>query len=99
MKPPHAATLALVGWYLMVPPLRTYTNNPRSFRHWSTEASFDSAADCETAAADWQARMRKARGCDRNPNIVVGGEDCGPFELFLESYQCVATDDPRLKDK
>jgi hypothetical protein len=46
----HAAALALVGWYLMVP---LPGNDPipnagvRSFLKWIHLQSFDSAAECE----------------------------------------------------
>ena len=46
----HAA-LALLGWYLMVPPLNTYLNNPKSFRGWNAQGSYDTARECESAAA------------------------------------------------
>jgi hypothetical protein len=44
----NAAALALVGWYLIVPPIRAdqvLTNI--SFRWWTVSESFDSAAACE----------------------------------------------------
>jgi hypothetical protein len=37
MKPRHVAALALVGWYLMVPPL---------VPQWTILDSFDSAEEC-----------------------------------------------------
>ena len=49
MKMRHAAVLALVGWYLMGPPLDTkngviYFDTPISA--WSTAGVFDAAAEC-----------------------------------------------------
>jgi len=50
MKPCYAAALALVGWYLMGPPLTSpdsdkyETQAPLS--RWETIASFDTAAQC-----------------------------------------------------
>jgi hypothetical protein len=44
MKPRHAAALALVGWYLMVPPSE-HVNLPIS--RWNHIASFDTADKCE----------------------------------------------------
>jgi len=84
-----------MGWYLMVPPLRTYLNNPQSFRGWLTQGSYDSAKECESAAAQWQQQMRELRGCDKTETHTQT-KDCTLFELWLEAYQCVATNDPRL---
>ena len=93
MKLLHSAVLTLLGWYLMVPPPRTYLNNPHSFRGWVTQGSYDSAKECEDAAAQWQQQMREFRGCEITNTRTKG---CTPFELWLEAYQCVATNDPRL---
>ena len=54
MKLRHAAELALVGWYLMVPPIplnrfRVDIDAPSS--KWEHYQSFDSAEDCESIHA------------------------------------------------
>jgi hypothetical protein len=45
----HAAALALVGWYLMMPPIgsdgKIYYNAPIS--QWHINSSYDKAAECE----------------------------------------------------
>jgi hypothetical protein len=49
MKLRHAAALALVGWYLMVPMLDKATGEVQSkypLFWWSTSASFDTAVAC-----------------------------------------------------
>ncbi len=57
MKIRHAAALALVGWYLMVPPPQTDPVNglPNGapnllarFRYWRNEGSFDTAKECNS---------------------------------------------------
>jgi hypothetical protein len=65
----HAAALALVGWYLMIPPLPTtsgwFSNNsgPAPISQWKLWASFDSAMLCEAyRGADdstWLDRVRR----------------------------------------
>ena len=50
MKPRHAATLALVGWYLMVPPHDPdgqHANPKGPLSQWHILASFDSADECQ----------------------------------------------------
>jgi hypothetical protein len=54
VKPGYAAALALVGWYLMEPPLRSYENEPfadlrASLSLWQVRGTFDSAIDCAKA--------------------------------------------------
>ena len=51
MKPRHAAALALVGWYLMVPPPVIHSSVPvdtdAPLSKWGIFSAHDSAADCE----------------------------------------------------
>ena len=78
MKLHHAAALALVGWYLMMP-LPPIAHNTRSINpdslfaaplsRWSIIRTFPTQKECETY------------------------RDANPMEL------CVASDDPRLKEK
>ena len=62
MRSRHAAALALVGWYLMTPPLRSPqsvhwnegkpqqdTLTPAPLSQWRTVNSFDSASECREA--------------------------------------------------
>jgi len=88
MKPRHAAALALVGWYLMVPPRNLHpfvkgdsvdTTAPLS--KWIHLASSDSAKECETRKAEYL-------------NTVAQDRDLAQFAVDAE---CIATDDPRLK--
>ena len=65
MKPRHAAALALVGWYLMMPPMTCrpsiQINTPLS--HWEISSSYDTADECEKCgwlqAAGWLMLMAK----------------------------------------
>ena len=91
MKVSHTVALALVGWYLMVPPLigpnyAIKSNAP--FSQWVIVQTFNTAGDCEREKAARKAKIlpgTAARG------VVPYCRDC-----FL---QCIATDDPRLKAK
>ena len=83
----HAAALALVGWYLMLPP-----PNPRAFGgvdddapivQWKLFDSYDSAMECKMAAE----------------RMVASGDSTGVVEAQLKQARCIATDDPRLKEK
>jgi len=71
VKPRHAAALALVGWYLMVPPVdrqrRLLTDKP--FTIWDRLETFDSAHACK----EWLASLLK--------NLK------GPFQNFEQAVQ------------
>ena len=85
----HAAALALVGWYLIVPPATGDSfdkNAPVS--KWRQPAAFDSAADCEqyrTEAIETFQKKTDANG-EYNVSLYIAG-------------RCVTSDDPRLKEK
>jgi hypothetical protein len=85
MKPRHAAALALVGWYLLVPP-RTRTwwigeeryDDATPLSRWTIERSFDKAERCEAARLTTQ-------------------QQAGDAAIRMNHAVCVASDDPRLK--
>ena len=58
MKPRHAAALALVGWYLMRPPLphlnahATHTDTAASLSRWIAVKTFPTQKECEAHRAN-----------------------------------------------
>ena len=98
----HAVALALVGWYLIRPPV-TKTCPPRGFpcttnvdvnaplNRWHVDLHFDSAEECDDRVSSLHARW--------------SGEDLSerPLDAFMAAVdghaQCVASDDLRLKEK
>jgi hypothetical protein len=48
MKPRHAAALALIGWYLLLPPKEGLIVKPAApMRDWKIEQSFKTIRECE----------------------------------------------------
>jgi hypothetical protein len=107
MNPRHAAALALVGWYLLIPPVFSpMGNHPRAFNDlsaslnkWDIQASFESETSCvkekERIRNEAPLRLKFAHehpDQDHNGNIVAVAE-------AWQRSECVATDDPRLKGK
>jgi hypothetical protein len=90
----HAATLALVGWYLMIPPVvcekgkcNTELNAP--FSQWRrSKKSVGSESDCEEARPRVRAAVDTAI-----KNVSTRPE----YDKALASGLCVSSDDPRLK--
>jgi hypothetical protein len=89
----HAATLALVGWYLMLPPAGSVESrrNPSTGFYvaystqpldaWEIAGSYGTAAACRTALE--QANQLARQDCP----------DCSAVAA------CIASNDPRLKSK
>jgi hypothetical protein len=84
----HATTLALVGWYLMIPP-KVIEDSARHMHvlgsflsQWSILESFDTAKECETRVAETRKELL---------GMQITLEEARP--LFAE---CIASDDPRL---
>lgn len=93
----YAPALALVVWYLMIPPPSPYMSPPvdldAPLSTWSLYSEDDTISECEqelvTIYTDAKTELVA------NPADEV---DRLQFHQF-ESSQCVASDDPRLKEK
>ncbi len=86
MKFCHAAALALVGWYLMQPPMLSSggEDHSASLAKWAIIGSFDAAKECEA----YRDRHIKAF-------LPFIGQNDKKREVLLDST-CIATEDPRL---
>jgi hypothetical protein len=93
MNPRHAATLALVGWYLMMPvcygsrdTLTLREDLPLS--KWTVWQSFDSADGCETVLRETRKKYK---------HFIRGPESDDQKRGVLSGLaQYIASDDPRL---
>ena len=91
MKLHHAAALALVGWYLMMPPWGKL-NAPLS--EWVIYQSFDSAEVCAVARkalVDYQANYQGMA-------MTLITQSGGNLQFDGSMATCIATDDPRLRE-
>jgi hypothetical protein len=97
MKPRHAAALALVGWYLMVPPIISHAPKPdlsAPKSKWSAYGPFSSQGECErrhrkmiTYGDSFQFRARMK---------ILSSESALDDELkCLAAGHCILRDDPR----
>lgn len=86
MKPRHAAALALVGWYLMTPPLYKdgELDEKAPLKEWTIINSFDTATECSESVIETSRQMN----ADTTTSNVVRRR------LMLSA--CISTDDPRL---
>ena len=89
----HVARLALVGWYLMLPPIGSVESrrNPSTGSYvaystqplntWEIAGSYGTAAECKTAVE--QANQLARQDCPECSAVA----------------SCIASNDPRLKAK
>jgi|SRR5208337_782905 len=98
----HAAALALVGWYLMVPPVvqpsggEEMADPSAPLSKWVNRGTFDSARKCDEALQRFQFDIQS------NYQSAVGEAlTDSEFQRIRQasSAKCVAKDDPRLKEK
>jgi hypothetical protein len=102
----HAAALALVGWYLLIPPVfspmgdhpRAFNDLNASLNRWDIQASFDSETSCvkekERIRNEAPLRLKFAHehpDQDQNGNIVAVAE-------AWQRAECIASDDPHLRE-
>ena len=97
MKSRHAAALALVVWYLMLPPPLLHGNPPVDLEapvsKWRLFSIHESAAECEKGLVAFY-KSAKAE------LIANPADERDRIQFYqLESSQCVASDDPRLKER
>jgi len=81
----HAAAFALVGWYLMVPPLAPggkEIDTRAKLSQWAPSLAFERADDC-TKSLD--ALMKRAATHAAHLNVSQ-----------VQHSRCISTDDPRL---
>jgi hypothetical protein len=81
----HAAVLALIGWYLMVPPP---PNN--DYEQLAPKAALSSWVEID----DFSTLRQCKNGIERALNENVSAEIMVDFGLL----RCVASNDPRLKE-
>ncbi len=101
----HATALAIVAWYLMIPPIGAdYKVDARApMLEWRRSVKFDSEKECEASLKDviqhpttpdeYQAAARATLKARMHP--ISQAE----MTKRTAESQCVAADDPRLKAK
>ena len=94
----HAAALALVGWYLMVPPPQSFENHKLGppdlmapLSSWRQEDQFDRVKDCEGS-------MLKTKVYFANLKTNGDAGIVNNVKAWMGA-RCIASDDPRLKGK
>ena len=88
MRLRHAATLGLVGWYLLVPLTKDGRfDGSAPLTNWQVLKSFGSSSDCENG------RRAILRGTDQPSDLLHVYAHYGAIRS-----RCIASDDQRLKE-
>jgi hypothetical protein len=88
MKLRHAAALALVGWYLLAPPLyKGEVDEKAPLKEWTVLQSFGTVTEC----SQWLSVLLHKANLDPATRTVV--------KHRLLAASCMSSDDPRLKRK
>ena len=102
----HAAALALIGWYLIVPPDSTVPHSVDAaapISRWSRVATFESADDCKRTLMQLQGQSRDLTQIDKTGKLRrFKKRQAADPELArsrVDHATCVATGNPRLKKK
>jgi hypothetical protein len=106
MKPRHAAALALVGWYLMMPPqdLRVpgdEIEETAPLSRWIMAGSYDSADECAAVQSKLLSGMSPSETAKVKADLKKHGKEWSGelYKKRVYASQCISTDDPRLKDR
>jgi hypothetical protein len=106
MNARHAAALALVGWYVMSPPIvNGHVQASAPVEQWNAVYSVQSARDCKSRLNSLHANLPKlaaniASGHSQLPALSAGDRARLLQKInALALSQCIAEDDPRLKSK
>jgi hypothetical protein len=104
----HAAALALVGWYLMVPPIEPDVRKMKAtsgawvFNYdapigtWLLSRSFDTAAECQNRRMELWRDGEAVERLHKPPQSLTLNEAA---RIAGMKAQCIASNDPRLNDK
>ena len=97
MKLRHTAALVLVGWYLMIPPpvpgALTVPDVGAFLGDWFIKSAFDTAKECE----DYHSRIMESTKKDLPRKNQLPKTPTAYVATAMLWSQCVASDDPRLK--
>jgi hypothetical protein len=98
----HAAALALVGWYLLMPPVvdegdTAKVDHSVPLSQWYRG---DRVYETQSACEETNARFRAIGESHKNWIGPSGSVAAANHRYVLMTNQrCIATDDPRLKEK
>ena len=104
LKSCHAAALAFVGWYLMMPPdsakVPHSVDSEAPLSRWIIVATYDTQDNCEKALADIQHKEQDPIELDKTGKLArFQKHDDARGKARAMNAGCVESDDFRLRGK
>jgi hypothetical protein len=110
MKPCHAAALALVVWYLMMPPMCAdhhdwpCRKSTAPVGQWTIRDKFDREQECNAKLSGWRGRTRPTVACASGFETCWGELSPHEHRILIDEEdakfaKCISSDDPGLKAK
>ncbi len=101
MKFRHAAALALVGWYLLMPPIvmegeKAKVDGSVPLSQWHHVRVYETQSACEEENAKLRAIAESHKNWIGPSGSVAAAND---RYVLLTNQRCIATNDQRLKSK
>jgi hypothetical protein len=98
LKPRHAAALALVGWYLITPPVTGNSDADMGVKIGAPFSEWDIVDSYDTAAQSRDGLSGNVKSFEHEQwSATVAERDRKAIITAAQSARCIATDDPRLK--
>jgi hypothetical protein len=104
LKSRHLAALAIVGWFLMMPPdsakIPHDVDSDTPISRWIVVTSFDTEDNCEKALTDLQNSQQDPVTLDKTGKLKrLQKNDAALGKARAVNAACLASDDIRLKSK
>jgi hypothetical protein len=104
LKSRHLAALALVGWYLMMPPdsakIPHDVDSEVPLARWFVVSNYDTEENCEKALTDLQNSEQDPTTLDKTGRLKrLQRNDAALGKARAINSACVSADDIRLKGK
>jgi hypothetical protein len=104
MRLRDAAALALVGWYLLLPP--DLPSNPQfdwrskaPLNHWSIYHSYDTATACEAGEQSESNYILAEEQSFAKSSDAALAKAAHQDLVEMKAAVCIASDDPRLRER
>jgi hypothetical protein len=103
----HATALALLGWYLMIPPIVPSPGQSLSNREVMKRMSWFPDSNARLGRWSISGSYDDATACEKLKQLLISaGKECVSPYTWTRAFcaaateaQCIASDDPRVNDR
>lgn len=107
MRPYHAAALALLGWYLMIPPIVPSPSQSLGNRKVMKRMSWFPDSKAKLGRWSISGSYDNPTDCEKLKQLLISaGDQCASPYTWTRAFcaaathaKCIASDDPRVNDR